>query len=274
MKRFLLTLGLAAALAQAAVTGSDSDFDGVIDALDRCPGTSFELTVGADGCPETEAATAVSVLMGIGMAYATGTYGGTETIDSLSTELSATVYAGNFYASVLGAYYFSGAYDPTVAGSDQGGISDTFLGAGYMFALTENVYLTPGLYVKLATAADGLGTGENDYGASLQALYRFEKSDIFAQYGYTVTGDSDTATYQDISYGSVGAGIYPTPNTYLSVSYDFSQPYDPALADLESISLFGLFGLYDTLSLMLNYSYGLSDSASKNFASLMLLKRF
>ena len=268
MKRFILALGLTAAL-----YGADSDFDGVNDAEDRCPGTPFDLTVSADGCP-VETQTPVSLLVGVGATYATGTYGGTERIDSVSTELSATLYAGNFYASVLGAYYFRGASDPTVAGNEDGGISDTFLGAGYMFNPVENIYLTPGIFVKLATAAEGVGTGENDYGASLQALYRFERADIFLQYGYTVTGNSSTVTYRDISYGSVGAGFYPGPRSYLSVSYDVSQAYEPGYDDLESVSFFGIFTLYDTLSLRINYSHGLSDSTSDDLVSAMLLKRF
>jgi len=275
MKRLILALGIAAALSQALFAGTDSDFDGVADADDRCPATPFDLAVSADGCPiPKESQTPVSLLVGVGTTYATGTYGGTDTIDSLSTELSATLYAGNFYASAVTAYYFRGAYDPTVAGDDNGGISDTFLGAGYMFTPAEHLYLTPGIFVKLATAAKGMGTGENDYGTSLQALYRFEKSDVFVQYGYTVTGDSSTVTYRDVSYGSVGAGYYPNPQSYLSLSYDVSQAYEPGFEDLESLSFFGIFTLYDTLSLRINYSYGLSDSASDHLVSAMLLKRF
>jgi hypothetical protein len=267
MKRLLLTLGLAAAFSQAALFAKDSDFDGVEDAYDRCPGTAFEMTVAADGCPEDVSQTPVSLIMGLGTTYATGSYGGTETVDSFSSELSASLYVGDFYASVLGAYYFSGAADPTVAGGNDGGLSDTFLGAGYTFNPARNVYLTPGVLVKLPTADEGLGTGETDYGASLQGVYRFEHADLFAQYGYTVT-------YRNVSYGSVGAGFYPGAGSYLSVSYDMAQSYDPALEDLRSVSVFGIFTLYDTLSLRLNYSYGLSETASDHLVSAMLLKRF
>lgn len=273
MKRFLLWLCLTASVF-AATAVQDSDFDGVDDAHDRCPGTEFALTVSADGCPVDPPQTPTAVLVGIGGTYATGSYGGSDTIDSLSTELSATLYRGNFYLSVLGAYYFKGAYDPTVANSSGGGISDTFIGAGYTFNPAPNIFLTPGLLVKLATADDGLGTGENDYGASLQALYRYGHVDLFALYGYTVTGDSAAVQYQNISYGSLGAGFTAKNGSYVSLSYDMSQPYDPSLPDLESLSLFGIFPLYDTLSLRINYSLGLSETASDHLFSTMLLIRF
>jgi len=273
MKRFLLITGTLAAMLSAAPTERDSDFDGVADVLDRCPGTPFEVTVTADGCPVDDA-TPVSFLVGIGMSYATGKYGGTETVDSLSTDAMVGVYAGDFYVSGLASYYHYGTADPTVADSKDGGFSDTLLGAGYAIDLTEHLFLTPAVHVKLATAATGTGTGENDWGGSVLGLYRFSAFDAFAQYGYTVTGDSATASYPDIAFWSAGATFYPTQWSSLSVSYDYSESYITDTPALQSLSVLGFFPLYDTLSLKVNYSLGLSDSASDHAVGIMLFAHF
>ena len=274
MKPLLLTLVLLAAALHSDPLPSDSDLDGVADAADRCPGTPFELTVRADGCPVPAPETSVMFLGGIGMTYTTGTYGGSETIDSLSTEVTAAVFAGDFYLSVLGGYYYYGASDPTVTDSDNGGLADTFLGAGYAFHPTENLSLMPGVHVKLPTAGGETGTGETDYGASVQGIYHFSGIDAFVQYGYTVTGDTPQTKYRDIAFGSAGVTLYPGRQSSVSLSYDYAQAYVPDTPALESVSLMGLFALYDTLSLKANYSLGLSESAGDHAFGLMLLKRF
>ncbi|WP_345972750.1 hypothetical protein [Sulfurimonas diazotrophicus] len=274
MKRLLLITGLLGASLFAAPAERDSDLDGVADALDRCPGTAFDMTVDADGCSSGNGGTGVSLLAGLGMSYATGKYGGTERVDSLSTDAMAAVYAGDFYLTGLVSYYHYGTADPTVADSKDGGLSDTFLGAGYAFGLTDKLFLTPGVHLKLATAEEGTGTGENDWGGSVVGLYRFAALDAFVQYGYTVTGDSSTVQYPDIAFGSAGVTFYPTPASSVSFSYDYSESYIPDSPDLRSLSVLGIFPLYDTLSLKVNYSLGLSDSASDHAAGIMLFARF
>lgn len=275
MKPFLpLTPLLLSSLLHADAATHDSDLDGVSDALDKCPGTPIELTVSSDGCPVGSAGSEINFLAGLGMSYTTGTYGGTTPIDALSTDFTLAAYFGDFYLSVLGSYYFYGAYDPTVASSDAGGLSDTYIAAGYTFRPTSKLSLTPSLYVKLATAEAGMGTGENDAGASLLGIYGLGKTDLFAMYGYTVTGDTPEVTYNDISYGSAGFTYYPSLGNSLSLSYDFSQSYVPGVTDLQSITAVGVVALYDTLSLQINYSLGLSDSASKHALGVMLFKRF
>jgi hypothetical protein len=274
MKRFALTLMLPVALLHSDPMPQDSDLDGVSDAADRCPGTPFELTVKPDGCPAGTDKTPVMFLGGIGATYATGSYGGSETIDSLSTEVTAAMYAGDFFLSVLGGYYYYGASDPTVTDGDGGGLADTFVGAGYAFRLSENLSLTPAVHVKLPTAGEKIGTGETDYGASVQGVYGLSGVDLFAQYGYTVTGDAPKTTYRDVAFGSAGITFYPGKQSSVSLSYDYSEAYVPDTPALESLSVMGLFALYDTLSLQANYSLGLSDSAGDHTFGLMLLKRF
>ncbi|MEJ2468381.1 MAG: hypothetical protein P8Y51_04805 [Campylobacterales bacterium] len=274
MKRFTPTLLLAAVLLQADPLPLDSDLDGVADASDRCPETPFELTVRADGCPAEAPEAPVMLVGGIGMTYTTGTYGGSETVDSLSTDVTAAMYAGNFSLSILSGYYYYGASDPTVSDSDSGGMADTFAGAAYTVALSEKLSLTPGIHVKLATAGEEIGTGETDYGASVYGVYRFSGADVFALYGYTVTGDTKTTKYRDVAFGSAGITLYPVKQGSVSLSYDYAQAYVPDTPALESLGVMGLFTLYDTLSLKANYSLGLSESASDHAFGLMLLKRF
>lgn len=273
MKRLLWPVVACGAL-QAAVIMDDSDFDGVADAYDACPETPFELTVTADGCPEKASQAFTFYLLGLGVTYAIGTYATAQTIESISNEVTAALYRGDFYASILGAYYYRGAYDPNVASYDGGGVSDTLLNVGYTFYPSEGFSITPGAHLKLATADEGLGTGENDYGCSLLANMSLDPASLFAMAGFTYTGDSDTVAYRDIVFGSAGVGYGPDERSYFSISYDYSQAYYEDIADQQSLSLYAGYDLYDTLSLKINYSYGLSDSAAKHNASLMLTKLF
>lgn len=273
MIRPLFALLFAGSLVSAAVIG-DSDFDGVDDARDACPATPFEAVVAADGCPAGEEGTPIVGVVGIGATYASGSYGGSEKVISLSNELLAALYTGNFSLSVLGAYYYRGAYDPVVATYDGGGLSDTLFSASYTLRSFGALTLTPGLHVKLATADSDIGTGQNDYGASLLAGITLAPLELFALGGYTVTGNSADTAYRDIIFGSLGAGLRPNPRSYLSLSYDYAQAYETDVEDLHSLSLYGVYDLYDTLSLKLGYSYGLSDSAADHSLSLMLTTRF
>lgn len=273
MKRLLLPV-LACGVLNASVVMDDSDFDGVADAHDACPDTPFELTVTADGCPEKGSNAPARFLLGLGATYATGTYATDQTIESVSNEFTAALFVHDFYLSVLGAYYYKGAYDPNVASYDGGGLSDTLLAASYTFYPSATLSITPGAHLKLATADDGLGTGENDYGCSLLVNASVGELGLFGLAGYTDTGDTDAVRYRDIVFGSAGVGLNPGATSYISLAYDYSQAYDDDIADLQSLSLFAGYDLYDTLSLKLNYSYGLSDSTAKHRASLMLTKLF
>lgn len=265
-------LFLISALYLLAAAGTDSDFDGVDDLTDRCAQTPFSETVDAYGCPVRHSTLAYEI--GLGGSYATGTYGGDQTIDSLSGDFNAAMYGTRFFASAALSYYFQGAYDPTVATYDNGGISDLYLSAGYAFYLSEDASLTPALQVKLPTADEGLGTGETDYGASLQALKRFERMDLFAFAGYIITGDAPTATYEDVVYGSAGAAYTGQYGIYASISYDYSQSYIAGQVPLEALSFYGSFALYDTLYLRVQYSAGMSETAAQHAGSVMIVKRF
>ncbi len=263
-----------AALTAATAGFFDSDLDGVEDGRDRCPDTPFEQTVGSDGCPDTSLPrTPRFGTVSAGASYASGTYGTSQTIESVSTDFSAALYNGGLSASVFGAWYARGAYDPTVASYDGGGMSDMLFSLAYTFAPCDALTLTPGVHLKLPTAADGLGTGETDFGASAQAAFAFTYFQTFVTAGYTVTGDG-AVTYRDIAFGSLGTGMYLTHDLYGSITYDISQAYDPELADLRSLTLYFGYDFHTALSLQMNCSAGLSESAAQFAVSLMLTREF
>ncbi|GEM_PF-4863309 len=262
-------------LSAAAVFSDDSDFDGVEDRFDRCPDTPFELTVDADGCPDEPLPSTPELFVSasVGITWSTGKYGGDDTVESLSNEAVLALYTGRFNASVTGAYYYRGAYDPTVATYDGGGIADTLLTAGWLLSVSDRFDLSAGVHLKLPTAADGLGTGEADYGVSLRGTCSADGVQAFAAAGYTVTGDGET-DYRDIVFGSIGSGFRLDSRSYGSVSIDYSQAYSRDTEDLWSLSLYGSYDLYTTLTLRLNYSIGLSDSVADHLVSAMLTHYF
>lgn len=270
MKRFIPLL-IASYL--AAAPASDSDFDGVPDSGDRCPGTPFSERVDAQGCSTASEARSVFEVS-LGGSYSTGEYGTGETIDSYSGDFAAAFYGTHFFAGVATSYYFKGAYDPTVSGTDTGGFSDLYLNAGYAFYTSDHLVLTPALQLKLPTANKDLGTGETDIGASLQALNHFKRFDLFVFLGYTITGDTPVQTYNDIAFGSVGAAYTAADTWYASLSFDVSESYLPGDPALTTLSFYGSAALDERHALRLYYSAGLSETAAQHALSLMFVTSF
>jgi hypothetical protein len=67
-----------------------------------------------------------------------------------------------------------------------------------------SVDLTGKVYLGTADEDKGLGTGENDYAAQIDAAQRIGAANFFGTLGYQVTGDPPGIDYKDIVYGTFG----------------------------------------------------------------------
>lgn len=118
-----------------------------------------------------------------------------------------------------------GAAARPTAGSESG-VGDVYVGATYRSGpVFGEVNLESTVRVKLPTASDtrGLGTGETDYYAQLDAHRTFGTVTPFASVGYRVLGDNATYQLRDGVYASGGAHFRAGESTIITTAYNWGQ---------------------------------------------------
>jgi hypothetical protein len=77
--------------------------------------------------------------------------------------------------------------------------------------------------VKFATADAGLGTGENDYAAQVDAYQRFDNFTATGSLGYLVLGDPPGYDFNNAAYGILGGYYQFTGQTGAGAEVRVSQ---------------------------------------------------
>jgi len=228
----------------------DSDIDGVEDANDLCPNTSFDKLVDKNGCPENE----------IYWGWATLQLGSDIAIDENSNKLNSYSFLGSYGYK---KWYFSisntqqTTYDNNNNRSTNSG--DVYLSSGHKFNY-KNFQTNLNFGIKIATADETIGTGEDDYFSSVDINYFINgKQTLFAQIGYTLTGDSTNTTYQNSLACSLGTGYMLNNKWYSSFSYDYAESIYKDAQEYQSLSWFNSYSFLDNYFISLNYTYGLDN---------------
>ena len=228
----------------------DNDIDGVEDALDLCPNTSFDKLVDEDGCPPNEAYWGALTLQ----------IGNDVSFDEVNNRTNNYNFFSNYQynnwnISLSNANQTS--YDSNNNASTSQG--DIYLSSGYLFS-NEYFQTKVSLGTKIATADDEAGTGENDYFSSLSFSHTLnEKQNIFAYFSYTLNGDSKETNYKNsISY-SLGSGYMLNENWYSSLSYDYASSIYEEGEAYRAISFFNSYSFLEDYFISLNYAYGLDE---------------
>ncbi|HWA27588.1 MAG TPA: hypothetical protein VG734_18170 [Lacunisphaera sp.] len=108
----------------------------------------------------------------------------------------------------------------------ESGIGDIYLSGTYRAGpVVGGVNLDSTVRVKLPTAneARGLGTGETDYYAQLDAYRTYGRVTPFASGGYRFLGANATYALRDGAYASAGAHFRASPATVLTASYGWGE---------------------------------------------------
>jgi hypothetical protein len=235
---------------------SDYDMDGVDDKIDKCPNTPFSDLVNTSGCTtkSLESPHHFDIIFGIN--YSQTSYETLENADTLSQSLQIDYYYKNFTLQASSSYYNSQSTT-----YNNSGTNDSFLGAYYKLNPVDNLTLRLGAGAIIPTYKSDLNNNNTDLTAN-----------VFGGYSYTVVNDDDivaeNVTYQNTNSYNFGLGFYPTSKTYLSGAYNSS---DSIYKDVETISTVSINAFYNIDAhwfTTLNYAYGLSDTASDNYASL------
>ena len=272
MKQIILVV-LAFVMSSSLYAYSDSDMDGVDDAHDRCPNTSFMELVDINGCAKKSLVSKHHFDIIVGGSYAESDYNTLNKTDTYYSTLQADYYYGNFSLQASTSYF-----DTEGSGYSQTGLYDSYVGASYQFRLS-NLLVRVGAGALLPTYDSALKNNNTDYVGSASLSYALGDFNIFGGYTYTKINDDDVVIvasdgsttdviYQNTNSYNGGLGYYLSKKFYMSVSYNSAQSIYDGVDNLESASLYGYYSFSRHWFGTFSYAYGLSDTASKNYAAL------
>jgi hypothetical protein len=152
------------------------------------------------------------------------------------------------------------------AGADRtaSGIGDVAIAISYTLqdsnAHRPMLGFTGKAYLGTADTSTGLGTGENDYAAQLDAAYGMGPATLFGSLGYRVTGNAPTINYEDIAYGTLGLER-AIGRQAMGVALDAHQAYLPGGDTYATLTGYLVAWPATTAKLTVYLLLGLSDTA-------------
>ncbi|MDA3908767.1 MAG: DUF3187 domain-containing protein [Sulfurimonas sp.] len=246
---------------------SDYDMDGVDDKTDKCPNTPFSDLVNGSGCTTKSLVSPHHFDIIFGINYSQTSYETLENTDNISQSLQIDYYYKNFSLQASTSYYNSQS-----ATYNNSGTNDSFLGAYYKLSPANNLTLRLGAGAIIPTYKSDLNNNNTDFTASASLSYMLKNANVFGGYSYTVVNDDDIITqsvaYQNTNSYNVGLGFYPTSKTYISGAYNSSDSIYKDVETINTVSINAFYNIDAHWFTTLNYAYGLSDTASDNYASL------
>lgn len=177
--------------------------------------------------------------LGAGVFRSSGTYGGTQSTDILYVPVTGKYRTKDWVfklvvpyiritgpGNVLNGVGLTGNANATTR-STHGGLGDVIAAAtrkvydggtsGFMVSLTGKIKFGT------ASAAQGLGTGKNDYALQTNVAQALGRAMAFGSLGYRVYGSPAAYTLNNVFYGSVGALYKFVPDTSAGMLFDFRQ---------------------------------------------------
>ena len=281
MKNIFL-LSILAVFTSSLLAYSDADMDGVADEQDRCPNTPFMELVDINGCTKKtlrpkDAPSNHHFDIIVGANYSDSDYNTLNKTDTFSGALQVDYYYKNFSLQASTSYF-----NTQGSGYSEKGLYDSFLGASYQFKPLQNLTFRLGAGAVLPTYDSSLNNNNTDYTGSASVSYTVSGVNIFGGYNYTMindddvyidTGDVNTSRnvqYQDTNSYNAGLGYYVTDQLYMSASYNVMNSVYVGVDDIESASVYAYYGINTHWFTTLSYAYGISDTASKNYAAFRL----
>jgi hypothetical protein len=265
MKKILLLL----CLLSGYLFAIDSDIDGVDDTQDQCRNTPFSDLVDAHGCTIRSLQSDGNYDIVLGTGYSKINYASQEKANTTTQTLQADYYNGNIWAQVAGSYFNSSS-----SGFNQHGLGDTLIALYYQLPSDNALTVQTGIGILLPTYNSGYHNEAVDYQGSINFQYDLtDKTNFFGGYSYTMVNDTNvlnTVQYQNTHSFYAGAGYAFNDKIRFSTSYAQSQSMYVGTQTIRTASISLFYQLNTHWFTMLDYRYGLSDSASNHDGSVRL----
>ena len=243
----------------------DADFDGVSDAVDKCPQTPFLSEVDATGCtvkiltlPSETESKRLQAVLGYGVVTDEDLLGREE---QHSSNLKLSYYQNSW------AYSFSGGYYQH--GENEGSLDTTFK-VKKRFTILPKLQLGLGLGLKLPTYDfQGNNTDYAIYG-SLN-YYPLKSLSLFGHYNHTFIQDEEVSSQlQDSEYLSGGVGYFFTKQLYANIVYAEGNNKFASQHDIKSISSTLYYKMNKKWFSLLYYSEEIDDEDAHNTFNVKL----
>lgn len=200
--------------------------------------------------------------LSVGSGYSTGQYGAATSTDVWFYPVTATYRQEKSSVSLTIPYAKISGTSKAVATS---GLGDVVLSA------TQNLYadqlngwsidLTGNIKFGTANAANGLGTGKNDYAVQGDFAKNFERADLFGTLGWRKTGDPTGINYKDPGFVSFGAGYSASPTTRIGLAYDFRQRVLDGTSNFAELVAFVNYSISNQTRIQMYGLKGYTDSS-------------
>jgi len=199
--------------------------------------------------------------LSVGSGYSTGQYGTATSTNVWFYPFTATYRQEKSSVNLTIPYVKISGTSKAVATS---GLGDIVLGA------TQNLYANPlsGWSIDLtgnikfgtANAANGLGTGKNDYSLQCDFAKNFERADLFGTLGWRKTGDPAGIDYKDPGFVSLGAGYSASPTIRIGLAYDFRQRVIDGTSNFAELVTFVNYSVSNQTRIQMYVLKGYTDS--------------
>jgi predicted porin len=257
-------------MATALFAYTDSDMDGVDDAIDKCPNTPLSDLVNVQGCTVKKLERNFNFDIVYGINYADSNQQHVNNLDIPAASLRLDYYYKNFSIQASTSYYLAIDQDNNTTT----GLYDTYLGVAYQFQPRSDVLLNVGLAAILPTYSSESMKNKTDYKAYGTLTYMKKGATVFGGYSYTIINDEVVGNtgfnYEDSAAYHVGAGYSFTNRLYMSAAYNNSDSIYTKVENLETASVYGYYSINERRFFIFSYAYGLSKTANPNsFTALM-----
>jgi len=221
--------------------------------------------------------------LGTGFDYSSGKYGGTTSTDILYIPVTAKYESDGLffkltvpYISITGTGTTSGVIlgigrigPPTkttttsTATTTNSGLGDVVTSAGYGIYAGDQLAVDLVGNVKFGTADanKGLGTGNNDYSAQLDAYYMIHNTTLFGTAGYKVYGAPAGISLNNAPYGTLGISQKLGSTTSVGTMYDATQSPLASGVGLSEFTVYISQKIKPDLKLQINAMKGYSDAS-------------
>lgn len=229
----------------------------------------------------------------LGMDYSTGRYGARQSTDIWYLPLTAKYATGPWilgltlpYIRITGPGNVVGAAgDAVQTGPEEGKIRRTASGEGDIQAAAsyniyrnaaQNLLLDVTARAKLATAdaAQGLGTGENDYSLQADLIWLHDTWAGFVSLGRRKMGDPQGTDFRNPWFGSVGATYSPRFPARLGVAYEMRQPVIAGGSMKSELMVFASHRLTPILTLQAYVVKGFTDGSPDRGGGATISRQF
>ncbi|MBN2896770.1 MAG: hypothetical protein JXK05_12860 [Campylobacterales bacterium] len=244
---------------------TDSDFDGVEDALDRCAATPFSDLVDHFGCTVTSLYTPQHFRFSLGALYSEH-----DQSTQAALQSSYLTLALSYTHNALRCWIETALYTQ----EDQSGWADSALGLSYALHPTHSLTLEPYAILHLPTY-DTQGA-RADYTAGISTFWTHAAGELYTTLGYTLIGDADyeSVHYQNSASMTIGYGLWLGKTLFASIQYGAQESIYEGEVPLESLGPRATWSIDAHNTLALSYDLGLSTTQSRHSASVLFSRAF